>query len=103
MVSWEAGWAPLFYVTFKNGLTARNCPRELGRSVGYETLCSRKVRLSCSGLEWCSTDAVQHSLQRAKPPSPKEVLGCKTISLKRSFGCKTPSPKRSVGLQNPNA
>ena len=43
---------PLYYVTFKRGLTGRNLPRGLGRSIGCERLCSRKVRLSCSGLEW---------------------------------------------------
>ena len=91
IVSWEAGWVPLHYVNFKSGLTERNFPRELGRSVGKETLCPCKVRLSCSGLEWCaSTDTAQHSLQRAKPQGPKGVLGCRTLS-----------PRGSVGLQKP--
>ena len=64
----------LYYVTFKSGWT--------GRSVGYETLCSRKVGLSCSGLEWCaSTEAVQHSLQ-----------SCKTLSPKGTFLLQDPKP-----------
>ena len=125
IASREAGWARLYYVTFKSGLARRHLPRELGRSVGYETVCSRKVRLSCSGLECCATtEAVQHSLQRCKTLSPKKcvglhdlkaqkeclvakplaftgVLGCKILSPKlRVLGCKTQSPKRRVWLQN---
>ena len=84
--SWEAGWAPLYYVTFKGGFTGRNLLRELGRSSGYETRCSRKVRLFCSGLEWCaSTEAVQHSLQR-----------CKTLRPKTSVGLQIPKPEKDT-------
>ena len=80
IASREGGWAPLYYVTFKSGLTRRNLPREFGKGLGSDTLCSRKLRLSCSGLELCaSTEAAQHSSQR----------------------CKTLSPERNVGLQNP--
>ena len=76
---------------FKCGLTGRNLPGDLGRSVGCETVCPRKVRLFCSGLASCtSTDAVQHSLQRCKTPSPNRNV----------WVANTPSPKRSVGLQN---
>ena len=56
IASREAGYAQarLYHVAFKSGLTGRHLPRELGGSVGYETLGSRKVCFSCSGLEWCA-------------------------------------------------
>ena len=67
---------------FKSGLTRRNLPPDLGRSVGYEKLCSHKVRRFCSGLERCAyTEAQRHSLQR-----------CKTLSRKRSAGLQNPKP-----------
>ena len=79
MDSFSGSWlSPLYYVASR--VAWRHHPRDLGRSVGWETLCSRKVRHSCSGLEWCaSTEAAQHPWQR----------------------CKTLSPERNVGLQYP--
>ena len=100
IVSRQAGWAPLSYVTFKNGLTGRNLPRELGRSVGYETLCSRKVRLCCSGLECCSsTEALQHFLQLCETRSP---VGLQNPKLKEGLlGFKTLSPQKECWVAQP--
>ena len=95
----------LYYVTFKSGLTGRDLPRKLGRSVAYEALFSCKVCLSCSGLERCvSTEAVHTPCSVAKPLALKRVLGCKTLNPTGLLGCKskTLSPKKSVGFQSPS-
>ena len=83
---------PLLLHYFNSGLTGWNLPRDLGKSIGYETLCARKVRLSCSGLESCASIQTLCSTpcSIAQSQALKGVLGCKTLSPKRTVWAAKP-------------